>query len=101
MQNDSGRLVEQQPVSLAIERIAEELVQALAHLDADRLEEFVWSCRGRMADRTGDQQIDLGANRRIRCEIEALGRTLELTRANLLVLRRADGATCEYSYAEE
>ncbi|HVZ83747.1 MAG TPA: hypothetical protein VG893_08730 [Terracidiphilus sp.] len=81
-----------QPVRPEMKEILLEASRALAHLDADRLEELALCCQSLNKSAAGAGVAGLEAMKRevqegLR-ELELFGHVLDATRANLRVLRR-------------
>lgn len=87
----------------ALKQLVVEATEALAHLDADRLEELALSCQAlnrELPRATGeDRSLLVAEAREVAGEMAVFARVLEATRANLNVmnrLRELRGGRLEY-----
>jgi len=88
------------PVGSDLEAIVREAAWALAHLEAERLEELAVTSRGLNCDECRNALADDGRDGEARFALAVLGRMVELTRTSLQVLRRIRARGIEYGCAQ-
>jgi hypothetical protein len=88
----AGMCMEMQPVSPELKAIIAEASQALARLDAPRLEELALSCQALNREMTPSRLVQMARQSRDATrEMTAFARVLEATRANVRVMERLRG----------
>lgn len=87
------------PMGPAFKEILMEASRALGSLDASRLEELAVSCQALICKYERDGLAAQEADRGVLHELMFLGRMLDVTKANMSVLRQAETPRTEYNAA--